>query len=306
VPQCLVIAPSYADLSALRAVLTELGITATTTTRLLAGAQLATVPLDEFSFAVAVLSASGPDQTPSAVPATIFLEAGIALGRGLPLIVLAESPDEDLPALGGLASNVWTITGAKDQTSLQLHLTLFTKVLESTRASGLRLESPTALTVTPSFTPIGTGLELPTALTVTPSFESIGRHGQSLQEEVISLLEAGGAKVEWETGDDRIDTAALIPGTERVLGPVVIEVKSLQGHGLPQAVKQFAVFLARSRAMFGLVVYDGPRQEAGAPRGFPIMALHLDELRERVRDGSLGSSLVRIRNAAVHGIRDDV
>ena len=59
-PQCLVIAPSFADLSALWTVLAELGITATTTTQLLAGAQLATVPLDEYSFAVAVLPASRP------------------------------------------------------------------------------------------------------------------------------------------------------------------------------------------------------------------------------------------------------
>jgi Domain of unknown function (DUF4158) len=61
VPQCLVIAPSYADLTALQAVLAELGITATATTQLLVGAQLTTVPLDEFSFAVAVLPASAPD-----------------------------------------------------------------------------------------------------------------------------------------------------------------------------------------------------------------------------------------------------
>ena len=63
-PQCLAIAPSYADLSALRTVLAELGITATATTQLLAGTQLATVPLDEFSFAVAELSAFGPNGTP--------------------------------------------------------------------------------------------------------------------------------------------------------------------------------------------------------------------------------------------------
>jgi hypothetical protein len=288
VPQCLVIAPSYADLSALRTVLAELGITATATTRLLVGAQLATVLLDEFSFAVAVLPSSGPDETRATARANIFLEAGIALGRGLPLIVLAEDPDEDLPALGGLASNVWTIAGAKDEASIRLHLTLFTKVLETHS----RARDP------------GPRPEVPAALTVTPSFAPIRRRDQSLEEEVISLLEAGGAKVESKAGDNRVDAAALIPGAERVLGPVPIEVKSLQGRGLPEVVKQLAAYLARSRAMFGLVVYDGPRQEADAPSGFPIVALHIDELRERVSDGSLGSTLIYIRNTAVHGIRD--
>lgn len=289
VPQCLVIAPSYADLSALRTVLAELDITATATTQLLVGAQLATVPLDEFSFAVAVLPASGPDGTPTATPATIFLEAGIALGRGVPLIVLAEDPDEDLPVLGGLASNVWTIAGAKDEASIRLHLTLFTKVLEShtpARDSVPRLEQSAA----PS---------------VTPSTETTGRREQSLQEEVLGLLQAGGATIESQAvsgGGDRVDAAALIPGTERVLGPVLIEVKALHGHGLPAAVNQLAAFLARSGAMFGLVVYDGPRQEPAPASGFPIAVMHIDELREQVRRGSLGSTLVYSRNAVAHGL----
>jgi len=289
VPQCLVIAPSYADLTALRTVLAELGITATATTQLLVGAQLATVPLDEFSFAVAVLPASGPDGIPAPTPATIFLEAGIALGRGVPLIVLAEDPDEDLPVLGGVAGNVWTIVGAKDEASIRLHLTLFTKVLEThrpVRDSVPRLE--------PSAAP-----------SVTPPAETTGRRDQSLQQEVLGLLQAGGAKVESQavvSGGDRVDAVALIPGTERVLGPVLIEVTVRRGHGLSAAVNQLAAFLTRSGATFGLVVYDGPRLEPGPASGFPIAAMHIDELREHVRHGSLGSALVYIRNAAVHGL----
>jgi hypothetical protein len=287
VPQCLVIAPSYADLSALGTVLAELGITATATTQLLVGAQLATVTLDEFSFAVAVLPASGPDGTPARTPATIFLEAGIALGRGVPLIVLAEDPDEDLPVLGGLASNVWTIAGAKDEASIRLHLTLFTKVLEAPRPvrdSVPRVESSAA----PS---------------VTPSTERIGRRDQGLQEEVLALLQAGGAKVESEavsSRGDRVDAAALIPGAEAALGPVLIEVKALQGHGLSTAINQLAVFLIQSGAMVGLVVYDGPRQEPDLASGSRIAAMHIDELREHVRYGSLGSTLIHIRNTAAH------
>jgi hypothetical protein len=289
VPQCLVIAPSYADLSALRTVLAELSITPTATTQLLVGAQLATVPLDEFSFAVAVLPASGPDDIPAMTPAAIFLEAGIVLGRGLPLIVLAEDTDEHLPVLGGLASDVWTIAGAKDEASIRLHLTLFTKVLEIYRS---------ARDSVPRWEPSATS-------SVTPPNETIGRRGHSLQEEVLDLLQAGGAKVESETvssSGDRVDAVALIPGTEHVLGPVLIEVKALQGHGLSAAVNQLAAFLIRSGAVLGLVVYDGPRQVLGPTSSFPVVAMHIDELREQVRRGSLGSTLVYIRNAAAHGL----
>ena len=140
---------------------------------------------------------------------------------------------------------------------------------------------------------------------MTPSTETIGRRDQGLQEEVLGLLQAGGATVESEavsSGGDRVDAAALIPGTEHVLGPVLIEVKALQGHGLSAAVNQLAAFLARSGAMFGLVVYDGPRQEPGPASGFPIATMHIDELREHVRHGSLGSTLVYVRNSAVHGL----
>ena len=227
--------------------------------------------------------------------ATILLETGIALGRGMPLIVLAEDSDEDLPALGGLASNVWTIVGATDAASIRLHLTLFTKVLETTepaRSSAPRLAPTTA--------PQRTSTEA----TGRPAL-SLQERNQSLEKEVLSLLQAGGAEVESEavsSGGDRVDAAVLIPGTERILGPVLIEVKTLRGqHGISAAVDQLTAFLVRSRAMLGLVVYDGPRQASRPVRGFPIVAImHIDELRDHVREGSLGSTLIYIRNAAVH------
>jgi hypothetical protein len=202
-------------------VLAELGITATATTQLLVGAQLTTVPLDEFSFAVAVLPASAPDGASATTPSTIFLEAGIALGRGMPLIVLAENPDEDLPVLGGLARNVWTVTGAKDEANIRLHLILFTKVMELYR----RAHDPGPL------------LEPPVAASKTPVAESAAGREQGLQQEVLHLLRAVGAQVEAEaasSGDARVDAAALIPGTERVLGPVLIEIKGFMGADFPR------------------------------------------------------------------------
>jgi hypothetical protein len=207
----------------------------------------------------------------------------------VPLIVLAQDPDEDLPVFGGLAGNVWTIAGAKDEASIRLHLTLFTKVLANQRSASDSI---------PRMKP-------PAAPSVTPSNETIGRREQGLQEEVFSLLKAGGAKVETEgvsNGGDHVDAAALIPGAEAALGPVLIEVKALKGYGLSAAINQLATFMAKSRAMFGLVVYDGPHQEPVSVGNFAIAAMHIDELREHVHRKSLGSALIRIRNTAVHGL----
>ena len=103
-PQCLVIAPSHADLSLLRAVLGDLGASVTTTGQLLVGTQLATVALDMFDFTVAVLPATGPEGTSATTPPAVYLEAGIALGRGLPLIVLAEDAHADLSGIGTLGA----------------------------------------------------------------------------------------------------------------------------------------------------------------------------------------------------------
>ena len=122
---------------------------------------------------------------------------------------------------------------------------------------------------------------------------------------MLDLLQAGGAKIESQVtsrSGDRVDAVALIPGAERVLGPVLIEVKALQGRGLTEAVIQLMAFLGRGGGGVGLVVYDGPRQEKGIISGWPVvLVLHIDELRELVNNEALGSILILARNAAVHG-----
>jgi hypothetical protein len=293
VPQCLVIAPNYADLSPLRTVLEELEVGVTTTAQLLVGAQLATVPLDTFDFAVAVLPPTGPDGTPATTPSAVYLEAGIALGRGLPLVVLAENPDADLPGIGDLASDVWTVAGVKDEASLRLHLSLFSKVVATRRpGSGASLHAASS----------------PPVMVVPPS-EPIGVRAQRLEDFVLFLLQAAGALVEEPHSSGRdggVDAAVLVPGAERVLGPVLIEVKALRGHGLSAAVRQLATFVIERGASLGLVVYDGPHQEQPQLSGLPVLAMQVDELRRQVESGALGRTLIQARNSFVHGSHRDV
>lgn len=286
-PQCLVIAPSYADLSPLRAALEELDIGITTTAQLLVGAQLATVPLDLFDFAVAVLPNIGPDGSPATTPSVVYLEAGIALGRGLPLIVLSENASADLPGIGALANDVWTIAGVKDEASLRLHLSLFSKVLATRRPSDADLDADSP----------------PPVLAVPPS-EPIGVRAQKLEDLVLFLLHATGGLVEESRRSGRdggVDAAVLVPGAERALGPVLIEVKTLRGHGISTAMRQLATFVIERGASLGLVVYDGPHQEQPLLTGLPILAMHIDELRRQVESGALGRTLIQARNSFVHG-----
>ena len=293
VPQCIVIAPSYADLSPLRAVLEDLDAGVTTTAQLLVGAQLATVPLDMFDFAVAVLPATGPDGAPATTPSAVYLEAGLALGRGLPLIVLAENADAELPGIGDLGSDVWTVAGVKDEASLRLHLSLFSKVLATRRpADGSDLHAA-----------------LPPPVLAVPPNESIGVRAQRLEDLVLSLLQAAGALVEeprLSRRDGGVDAAVLVPGAERALGPVLIEVKALRGHGLSDAMRQLATFVIERGASLGLVVYDGPHQEQPLLSGLPVLAIQVDELRRQAESGTLGRTLIQARNAFVHGSHRDV
>lgn len=290
--QCLVIAPSYADLLPLRAVLKQLGTEVTTTAQLLVGAQLATVSLEMFDFAVAVLPATRPGGPPATTPSAVYLEAGIALGRGLPLIVLAENAEAELPGVGDLASDVWTVAGVKDEASLRLHLSLFSKVLAIRRPAGgsdLRPASP------------------PPALTVPPG-ESIGGRAQRFEDLVLSLLQTSGALVEEPRSPGRdggVDAAVLVPGAERALGPVLIEV-TLRRDRLSGAMRQLATFVIERGASLGLVVYDGPDQELPMLSGLPVLAMQVDELRRQVESGTLGRTLIQARNSFVHGAHRDV
>jgi hypothetical protein len=293
VPQCLVIAPPYADLSVLRALLAELDIGATMTAQLLAGAQLATVGLNQFDFAVAVLPATRQHGTPTTSPA-IFLEMGIALGRGLPLLVLAESADEDLPSLGGLASNVWIVAGTQDAAAIRLHLSLFTDVLAINQSTGPVLDRQPSPTTSPKIL----------------NEQKATNRGERLDQVVVGLLKAGGALVEESANagpEDRgVDAAALIPGAEQTLGPVLVEVKASRDLELSPAVRNLGRYVTVRKAMFGLLIYDGPRQDLPWPSGFPVVAMHVDDLRQHVQNGTLGRRLIGARNSYVHGSRGDV
>ncbi|MCM3885048.1 restriction endonuclease [Frankia sp. R82] len=287
------IAPNYADLSELRVVAAETELLVTTSTQLLAGAQLVTVPLDDFDFAVAVLPATGADGTPASVPPAIYVELGVVLGRGLPLLVLAENPEDELPGFGGVAGDVWVIAGAIDEASLRLNLDLFDKVTGLRRRTG-------------GHGPMG---KPPVLVPGSALRGQLRAAAGQLEREVFELLKADGALVEEAADlgrDTAVDAAAVLPGVGGALGPVLVQVKALQGRDLSRAVRDLARAVSERGASLGVVVYDGPRQQPRTPADIPIVVLHVDDLRQRVEQHTLGRQLVEARNYFIHGPRGDI
>ena len=79
--------PSGLDLSVLRAVLTEHAVDIESTSDVGAGVALADTSLAQYDFAVAVIPTD--HERHEASLSAIYIEIGVAVARGLPLIVIA-------------------------------------------------------------------------------------------------------------------------------------------------------------------------------------------------------------------------
>jgi hypothetical protein len=311
VSRCLVIAPSHADLSALRAVLGEMGAEITTTTQLLVGADLAKVSLDGFDVAIAVLPRLGPDGRPSATAPALYVEIGIVLGRGLPLFVLAEDADRDLPLAGGLAPDLWIHSGSHSEEILRLHLGLFVEVVTSQGVPDrpvLQWE-PLPDRQVPRRRPReirGPDLLEPEQSTViqevTVQVPYVAAKSD-LDQVALDLLRRSGAKIEAnaENQGGELDAVVLMPGTEHVLGRVYIELKTGRRKlDIDREVQQLATKAHMQGALIALLVYSGRRRQPSDDWQW-VVVMHIDELAQEVERKTLGRTLVKARNDFVHG-----
>lgn len=280
-----------ADLSALRTVLGELGAEVTITRDLLAGGQLATVPLDRFDYAVAVLPGPGPGSEPRSARLAIYFTAGLLQGRGLPLFVIAEDSADEFRSISGRAPD---LEGTYDTDTLRLHLSLFAEVAP--------LKKRLTITWTPLSEP-GTRRER--------VFDKAVRGFQLEQEVFDRLRESGSLVVERERLTDiGADAAMVIPGTEQSLGTVLVMVKSTADlRHLQDATRKLSTAVSVRRASLGILIYGGEpnrtTQEHLASRllmdDVPVVPMSIDRFRRENDTGSLGRTLIAHRNAFVHG-----
>lgn len=287
--------PSGLDLSVLRAVLADHAVDVDATSEVGAGTALAGVSLAQYDFAVAVIPADH-EQREAALPA-IYIEIGVAVARGLPLIVIAETSIPASPALASATTIVFT--ELSNQEALSLHLGLLLRQMQSAPRADQPTRPPASLAP-------------PVPATYLTRLQSVrespeGLRGTEFERLVGDLLREAGAQAEerspWEP-DQGADIAAFIPGEEQRLGAVVIQVKSgtLTSHALRATQHQLSTYVLQAGAGMGLLVYD---QIAPAARTVPpapqVFSLGIDQLLAELETKPLSTVLIQARNRAVHG-----
>lgn len=294
--RCVVSAPYGVDLATLYRILEELDLSVVSASDFGAGATLADAELDGVDCAVAVLA---PDSYGRPAPmATTYIEIGVFLGRGLPLLVIADRSIEIGPALADINLVSTEIDNAE---ALELHVDLFVKGLEHGEPppiDGPELPAPDLDRYQIYFD------RLREEYNTTQGYE----HARRLEEGVANLLRDCGAVIQErsdETGDSGVDIAAYIPGRERSLGLLVVEIKggrpSVKAYSMAQRQLSFSVINRRSG--LGLLLYENPLAETQELRSVPmVVALSIPEFMERLRSEPLDRVLVELRNQAIHGL----
>lgn len=303
--RCLLIAPTSMDVHVLSGVLMDQGVEVLSAPELGAGVTLAQAAVDLADCAVAVLP-SQPTRTAEGL-AAIFIEIGIVVGRGIPIMVIVEPPEEPPPALAG-ATIVRTQVNHVD--ALRLHLRMF---MLTVAAGGTVPQPAPRVALEPSslagFRERLEAISNPPRVHGASSGEDASTRPMQLERLVHDILSAAGAvtatDVELSSDTRReADVVAYVPGTESVLGAIIVEVKlrRLTEVDLQSAERQLLANMKAGRVGFGLLVHNGLAADAHKVRAAPFMlALSIDELLSELEYAPLGELLVRARNRAVHG-----
>lgn len=287
--RALLIAPYGVDLSVLTPILEQEGLTTVLTQDLGAGVQLADADLKTFDAAIAIL----PDERNRAGVPAVFVEVGIAVARGLPLLVVLPKTQK-LPAALATVQNVKTSLDNRE--ALQLHVRLFVRSLRAQPAS----ETPQS----PEPSPLNADVAAEFRARLR-RVRALPRRERELEQLVADLLRAGGAQVEERprlprTGH-QVDAAAVVPGEEQSLGIVIVEIRSFSSRGqLQGAEHQLQSYVLETGGGLGLLVYDGDGgQEPRHTTPF-ILSLPVEQLIGALEDASLPRILLRARNEAAH------
>lgn len=220
----------------------------------------------------------------------VGVEIGIALERGLPILLVGKS-GLSLPFLAGIPR----VDFADDEDLLQAQIELLLQAV----AEGSPREGFSRASAIP-----------PRA--VQPKASSAVAHAQAFEQEVGTLLRATGAEVleqlEMPKGGDRADFTIFFPESANYLGVVLVEAKAMSQtqnragakRQLTDAAKRLSQRVLASRSGLGLLIYEGA--VVGVPTTPMTVTLSLAQLQMRLSSGNLEQVLRQARNEAIHAL----
>lgn len=245
----------------------------------------------EVDFVLVVFPVRSDLETPPA----LLLDIGVAIGKNVPVLLIAEPSRKIYTALAPLPLvNI----------SLNNGPALSERIKQFANSIGgqIRPVGEDAPTIDPRvLDAFRIELDALHDLPIRPA-ESEYR----FMEIALRLLRAGGADLEVSNRDYGSDAAGWIPGTEDFFrDPILFEFKLVRQPRVAKAVlDQLSALTSRHGAALAVVIYFSPnREQIKWPESISptIIAFEINELVQQLRDRSLAAVLRTRRNVVVHG-----
>jgi len=291
---CFISAPFGFDASPLMQTLAERNIVSTRLDDLALGESIVTSIQREIRQAdfVCVVLPSGYRQN------DMIFEAGLALGKGRRVLILAES-DVDIPF--ELRQLTFVRTSLSDKKVLGGVLDAYLgEVLSQTP----RRRKPSV-----------PALKLLSREDAEDALRSLRNPHAMSEKRLLAIVAAIFKKVDILAspshspgGERRPDSAIWIDETESIFGnPIFVEVKAgrLTQTQIDDAYHYLSYHLIRAKMLLGIIIYwdlEGRKFKVAAANLPLVVCLSIEELIDSLRLGTFTKTLIAIRNRAVHGV----
>jgi hypothetical protein len=223
-------------------------------------------------------------------------EAGLALGTGRPLLILAES-DVNVPF--ELQHLNYVRTSLRDNQALGDVLNVYLpRILQ--RGPARRTPHPPSLKLLGQEDADG-------ALSILRAPQP--PNGAELRQSVAEVFQKVGIRTAPSPAADRgADLAIWIDETQSIFGnPVLVEIKAgrLSQAQIDEVYHRLSQQLIRANLLLGIIIYwdtQGKKLKVAAPTLPLVVCLSVEELVDSLRLGMFARTLLDIRNRAVHGV----
>lgn len=299
--RCYLIAEHPTDLSAVRAVLSDLEVDVVEPARAFdSTSQAGRGWLPDVDFVCAIFPAEDGWETPAAM----YLEIGQAVGDNLPILLVAEPPRRLDPALFSLPVARVAVT---NKVALASQINLF---LRSTKHPSASIGTSRPADAAELGSIREELADLRDASSLTGGGEASHEAGRRFEQIALRLLQAAGAEAQETTGTEGIgDIAAWVPGTEKFIpGPLLIELKIVRRSRIDRSVlDQLQLYALTRGAQWSILLYYKWDRDLRiqVPKGgtWPmVMVFDIEELASSMQERTLAQVLNNERNAIVHGL----